>query len=374
MGIIEPEVLNKYQAAAQIANDALKALLIEVVHTGASIGALCLRGDQLIADLASRVYKDVKLKGLAFPTCLSPNDLICHYSPGNEEAGSGVEGDRVLQAGDLVKLELGAHVDGYPVLVATTVLVEEGKQRDNKDGDNRDGDDEDGEREKGRYLKRCADLLLQLSLRLFRVGRNSQDVARQLASACEQLGISFVEGVILHKLDRNDLNGLESESVVPHASIGQTIERYELVAGDVFVLDMAVTRESVVPRPCGHVRSTVYGKVPQPPTLRTKSGRALIAAVGDLAFHERSHPRMAIAEALGAKAVRVFPVMQTAGQSCARALATVLLSPNGPIRLGCPPLSAEPDTDLVQRLSIDLQALLQEPVRLDSAAKKARRP
>ena len=52
--------------------------------------------------------------GIAFPCCISVNNCICHYSPLTHDA------DTVLKAGDLAKIDLGAHIDGFIAVVAHT--------------------------------------------------------------------------------------------------------------------------------------------------------------------------------------------------------------------------------------------------------------
>ena len=50
--------------------------------------------------------------GIAFPTCISVNNAICHYTPLLSEP------DTSLADGDLIKLDLGAHIDGFIAVVA----------------------------------------------------------------------------------------------------------------------------------------------------------------------------------------------------------------------------------------------------------------
>ena len=53
--------------------------------------------------------------GIAFPTCISPNHCVGHYSPLVSE-------DTVeIKEGDIVKIDLGVHVDGYIAVVAHTL-------------------------------------------------------------------------------------------------------------------------------------------------------------------------------------------------------------------------------------------------------------
>lgn len=45
-------------------------------------------------------------KGIAFPTCISVNNIVGHYSPLKSE-------DSILKKGDLAKISLGVHIDGF---------------------------------------------------------------------------------------------------------------------------------------------------------------------------------------------------------------------------------------------------------------------
>ena len=79
-------------------------------------------------------------KGIAFPVCLSVNNCVCHYSPLQTDESvcyfrflllaAACEfitncTQVVLALGDIVKLDLGAHVDGYIAVAAHTFRVTE---------------------------------------------------------------------------------------------------------------------------------------------------------------------------------------------------------------------------------------------------------
>lgn len=55
-------------------------------------------------------------KGLSFPTCVSVNHVAGHFSPLKSE-------DAQLKNGDLAKIDLGVHIDGFVGQVAHTVVV-----------------------------------------------------------------------------------------------------------------------------------------------------------------------------------------------------------------------------------------------------------
>jgi methionine aminopeptidase len=106
---------------------ALDTVLSQCV-AGASIFALCKAGDDAIAALLSQAEPAalgvadadaaarVK-RGAAYPTCVSVNEFFGHVSPTSECTD-------VLAVGDLVKVELGVHVDGYPAILGETRIVD----------------------------------------------------------------------------------------------------------------------------------------------------------------------------------------------------------------------------------------------------------
>ena len=92
-----PDFLSKSKEAAQIANQVLQGVLSQVA-AGKDIADLCDFGDALVAQLTGQVHKSKKLeKGVAFPTCVSVNECVGHFSPFKSES-------RPLADGDVVKM------------------------------------------------------------------------------------------------------------------------------------------------------------------------------------------------------------------------------------------------------------------------------
>ncbi len=57
--------------------------------------------------------------GLGFPTSVSVNNCVAHFSP----LASDPLSSQVLAKGDVVKLHLGAHIDGFAAVSAETLVV-----------------------------------------------------------------------------------------------------------------------------------------------------------------------------------------------------------------------------------------------------------
>ncbi|KAG8233705.1 hypothetical protein J437_LFUL014309, partial [Ladona fulva] len=116
--IAEDLVVTKYKMAGDIVNRVLKQV-IEKCVCDASVRGICEFGDSLLLEETNKVFKKEKelKKGIAFPTCISVNNCICHFSPMIKEP------DYIIKDGDVVKIDLGAHVDGFIAVVAHTIVV-----------------------------------------------------------------------------------------------------------------------------------------------------------------------------------------------------------------------------------------------------------
>jgi methionyl aminopeptidase len=71
-----------------------------------------------VRDVCAAVEDDIRHRGgaLAFPTQCSRNEVAAHDCPGPDD-------ERVFAPGDLAKLDLGVHIDGWVVDTAVTVNV-----------------------------------------------------------------------------------------------------------------------------------------------------------------------------------------------------------------------------------------------------------
>ncbi|XP_076905279.1 ERBB-3 BINDING PROTEIN 1-like [Bidens hawaiensis] len=121
LDLSSPEVVTKYKLAAEILNKALQLVLSEC-KPKAKIVDICEKGDSFIREQTGSMYKNVKKKierGVAFPTCVSVNNTVCHYSPLASD-------ETVLEEGDILKIDMGCHIDGFIAVVAHTHVLQQG--------------------------------------------------------------------------------------------------------------------------------------------------------------------------------------------------------------------------------------------------------
>ncbi len=89
---------------------------------------LCEKGDKLLEEEISKVYKGKKIaKGIATPTTVSPSS---HVTPFTALVSDAEDAALEIHTGDLVKVQLGAQIDGFGAIVGNTIVVpkEKGKQ------------------------------------------------------------------------------------------------------------------------------------------------------------------------------------------------------------------------------------------------------
>jgi len=119
--LIDDKNLDYYNMAGNIAAKVLDAL-VNMTKPGVKIFDLCNKGDALIVEEVGKVMKKITDKGIAFPTCVSINEMAGFNSPMPDDKS-------VIKDGDLVKIELGVHINGFPALVCFTVLVNESGEK-----------------------------------------------------------------------------------------------------------------------------------------------------------------------------------------------------------------------------------------------------
>lgn len=116
----EPTNLNKYKSAGLIATKAINET-VNNMKAGNKMLEIANQCTQYIIDECNKIYKNIQYKGIVFPVCLSKNHLAGHYIPNSTD---------IVNNGDLIKIELGVHIDGYPAMIAFTTLITDHKIND----------------------------------------------------------------------------------------------------------------------------------------------------------------------------------------------------------------------------------------------------
>ncbi|RKO89603.1 peptidase M24, structural domain-containing protein, partial [Blyttiomyces helicus] len=317
------DVVNKYHVAADLANEVMKRVLQAVVP-GARVVDVCKLGDDLIADLASRIFKKGnKERGIAFPTCLSVNNVIKNNSPLPEDSTH-------LSAGDLVKIDLGVHIDGYVATLAHTTLI-------NVNGQQPMGG-------------RTADVVCaayyaaEIAARMIRVGTSSSDITKAIEQVAAAYGCTPVRGSGSPLLKRYISS---SSQIIPSSSEdSEGAEPFTILESEVYAIDVLLSTGTGSPRqhPDAARPHILQRDVNVEYPLKLKSARAAVSEAskkfGVFPFPVRTlvegNPacRIGVQECVSHGVLVAHPVQVEAhGERVAHFKLTVLVLPSGTMRI-----------------------------------------
>ncbi|MEM5804741.1 MAG: type II methionyl aminopeptidase [Candidatus Aenigmatarchaeota archaeon] len=159
----------------------------------------------LVLDIAEKTEARIRELGgkPAFPMNVSINDVAAHYTP--------VAGDRmVIGKNDYVKLDVGAHVNGFIGDTAVTVRPA--------------GEDD---------LIRCSKKMLDAALPLFVPGTRISDIGAAIEDVAKGMGFKPVANLTGHSLSQYDLH---AGHVIPNVrnGAGKRLEEGEAYAVEPF--------------------------------------------------------------------------------------------------------------------------------------------
>lgn len=318
--IAEDIVVTKYKLAGEIVNKTLKTL-IDLVEPGKSAREICEKGDGLLLEETGKVFKKEKdlKKGIAFPTCVSVNNCICHFSPTKNDA------DVVLKAGDVVKIDLGAHIDGFIAVAAYTVAVQAADPAAKVSG-------------------RAADVILaaywasQAALRLIKPNNGNYGVTEAVQKVASEYKCKPIEGMLSHQLKQFQIDGEKTIIQNPNDAQRKEHEKCVFTLHEVYAIDVLISTGEGVGRE-KDTRVAIFKKTEENYMLKLKASRALLTEIknkhGSMPFNLRSFDeetkaRMGVVECVSHKMIEPFQVLyEKPTEIVAQFKFTVLLMPSG---------------------------------------------
>lgn len=319
---------------------------------------LCERGDKLLEEETAKVYKGKKISkgkfelfskskrspfvcpslrwlslGIAHPTTVSPSSFVTPYTPLSTDTE---EASTTLKASDVIKIQLGAQIDGLGTIVCDTIVVPQPNHED------------------GTHADREADLLLatywanELLLRLMlppgllATGTDEEkkkasaekpikqtQITSLLQKVVESYGCNLVESTTTWLFERNEIEGKKKIVLAPGEGVkGEGVPE----VGEVWGVEVGVSLGSgkiktLSNRPTLHRRTTTtYG-------LKRPSSRQLLTEVvkkfGTFPFSLRQldderGAKMGVLECVRANVFRQYEVVgDKDGEPVARLFSTV---------------------------------------------------
>mmetsp|Transcript_28194 Transcript_28194/g.91119 ORF Transcript_28194/g.91119 Transcript_28194/m.91119 type:complete len:392 (+) Transcript_28194:36-1211(+) len=329
------DVVTKYRTAAEITNKALQGVITQCV-AGKDIAEICKFGDTLIERQTGMIFKSKKIdKGIAFPTCISVNECLSHFSPLKSESTT-------LNAGDLIKIDLGCHIDGYIAVVGHTMVVgESGTPTPALTGPAAD-------------VVMAAHVASEVAHKTIKPGAKNTDVTKAIVRVAEEFGVTPMHGVVSHRLKRFVIEGNEHIPMFVDPEV--KTEEFDFEANEVYAVDVMFSTGEGKPRE-REARTTVFKRaVEQSYKLKMKASRTLLTEVNKKfpslpftisSFEDERVGKMGVVECVKHELLTPYPVLyERAGTHVAHFKFTALLMPSGTLRVtGLPFDAATVQTD-----------------------------
>lgn len=324
LDLSSPDIVTKYKLAAEIANKALQVVLGECKR-GAKVVDLCEKGDSFIREQTANIYKNAKKKvdkGVAFPTSVSLNNVVCHFSP--------LTGDETtLEDNDIVKIDLGCHVDGFIAVVAHTHVLQVGPVTG-----------------RAADVVAAANTAAEVALRLVRPGKNNKDVTEAIQKVAAAYDCKVAEGVLSHQMKQFVI---DANKVILSASNPETrVDDAEFEENEVYAIDIVMSTGEGKPKLIDEKQTTIYKRaVDKNYHLKMKSSRFILSEINQkfpiMPFSARAleekRARLGLVECVNHELLEPYPVLhEKPGDLVAHIKFTVLLMPNGSDRVTGHPL------------------------------------
>jgi len=314
-----PDVTTKYRTAGDIVNKALQKVIDACVEE-ADIATICEMGDKFMEEECGKLYnKKVKgrsiEKGIAFPTCISVNELLGHFSPLKDES-------KVLKKGDLAKIELACHIDGFIASAGQSVIIGDEKAED-----------------------RRADVIMaawtaaEAALRLVQAGNTNTMVTDTFAKVAAEFNCKPVQGLRSHQLKKHVIDGNRVILMSADNPGGEKTEEFEFEQNEVYCIDVVMSSGEGKAKET-EIRSTVFKRAVETSyNLKTQKARQFISEVNKKypalpfslrAISDEQMARVGVSEAKRHELLEEFPVLKEGPKEfVAKFKFTLLLLPGG---------------------------------------------
>lgn len=164
---MQKEEIEKYKKAGQIAaevRDNVKAM----VKPGVKLIDVAEKSEELIRNAGAKI---------AFPINISVNEIAAHYTPS-------LNNPAVFRENDIVKLDVGVHIDGYIADTAATVSLDKSRQD----------------------MVAIVEKALENALKLIKPGINIGEIGETIENTIRDNGYKPVSNLTGHVLDRYELH------------------------------------------------------------------------------------------------------------------------------------------------------------------------
>lgn len=194
---MDGKIKDKYLKAGKIAAEVREASRALVVP------------DASILEIAEKIEKMIRDKGAepAFPVNISINDIAAHYTPMKKD-------ETKINSADVVKIDIGVHVDGYVGDTAYSVAFDD----------------------KHKKLVEASETALNEAIKLCVPGTKLSDISAKIEETIKAFGFNPISNLTGHGLDQYDLH---AEPQIPNIKFASeyTLSDEQVIAIEPFATD-----------------------------------------------------------------------------------------------------------------------------------------
>ncbi|WFD43236.1 methionyl aminopeptidase [Malassezia psittaci] len=317
-------ILTKYKTAGEIAAKAIRTV-VEAISEGKTVLELVQLGDQAVEQGTGAVYKDKKVsKGSAFPTTISINQVVTNFAPLPSDESS----KTALKNGDVVKVQLGAQIDGYPSILAETVVVGASSE---KPVQGRTAD-----------ALAAAHTAADVAIRLLKPGALNHDIQKQVETTIKEFGVRGLDGIQTNLFSKNEISG--KKKIAFGGDMSTRPDACKLEENEVYGVDIVVTTSDEGKSKSDNSHTAIYRKTNSTYLLKMATSRKVYSEIqkkaGAFPFNLRAledekRARMGVQECANHNLVTPFEVLVDTNASAitTQVFFTAAVSAKGAIRL-----------------------------------------
>ena len=258
---------------------------------------------------------------MSFPTCINVNQNVCHYSPENDDTHA------PLADGDVVKIDLGCHIDGFCAVIAHTVIIQADMSAPVKASPESN-------------VVAAAAAAAEAVTHCFRPGAKNQDITSIIQKIAADYDVTPVEGVLSHEMTRYiiDHHNVIAMKNCPE----QKVLDHELEEATVWTLDVAFSSAPHDSKDAGKLRQEdskthVFKSALVQYNLKMKASREVYSEINkkfqnypfSMRHLDPKKGRFGINECLKHDLVNPYPVLKSKpSETVAHFCSTILIKTN----------------------------------------------
>lgn len=317
----------------------------------------------------SKVYNSKKAsktsKGIAFPTCVNPNNIPAHLSPVGEDDESNTK----LKDGDVVNIMLGVQIDGFPSIVAETFIV--------------------GESNSSPVTGKKADLLnaawkaSEAAIRTFQPNKRNWDVTNIVDDVVKCFDCTAVESMLTHNQERNVLYGPKEIILNPTKENKNQMDTMRFDENEVYGLDILVSTSADGKVKLTNYKTSLYKLTGESYALKLKSSHSTLGefkqkSEGPFPINIRKledprKARVGLIECVNHKVILPYDIMKEKdGEEVAQFFTTFAITKNGIVKFTAPTFN--PDLYKTEKsVTPEIADLISLPLKVAAKKKKSKK-